>query len=118
MCASPRGAPAATLAVSSPHIDARAYLKRGCLWRFCHRGNFVSQCSRVIVAESPLKTELPGVLKGVNLGASRGKAVSIYANWSVRAVRGVQARGKRLGALCVQFVSESPIRLTNIWNRP
>jgi len=40
-------------------------------------------CSRVIVADSPLKTELPDVLKGVNFGASRGKAVLIHANWSI-----------------------------------
>jgi hypothetical protein len=62
------------LAVSPPRIDARAYLKGGCLRRFCRRRNFVRQCSRVILADSPLKTELPGVLKGLNFGASRGKA--------------------------------------------
>jgi hypothetical protein len=39
---------------------------------------------RVIVSDSSLKTELPGVLKGVNLGASRGKAVLLYANWSIK----------------------------------
>jgi hypothetical protein len=74
MCASPRGAPAATLAVSPPRIDARACLKGGYLRRFCRRRNFVRQCSRVILADSPLKTELPGVLKGLNFGASREKA--------------------------------------------
>jgi hypothetical protein len=31
-------------------------------------------CLRVILAESPLKTELPGILKGLYFGASRGKA--------------------------------------------
>jgi hypothetical protein len=75
MCASPRGAPAAILAVSFPHIDARADLRGGCLQRFCRRRNFVRHRSRVIVSDSPLKTELPGVLKGVTFGASRGKAV-------------------------------------------
>jgi len=33
------------------------------------RRNFVRQCSRVILADSPLKTELTGVLKGLNFGA-------------------------------------------------
>jgi len=56
MCASPRGAPAAILAVSPARIDA---LRR--------RRNLVRQCLRVILADSPLKTELPGVLKGLNL---------------------------------------------------
>jgi hypothetical protein len=65
----PNGAAVAILAVSSPRIDARAYLKGGCLWWFCRRRNIVRQCSRVFVAESPLKTELPGVLKGVDVGA-------------------------------------------------
>jgi hypothetical protein len=85
MCASPQGAPAAILAVSPSRIDARANLKGGCLRRFCRRRNFERHCSRVIVADSPLKTELPGVymcpsyisavLKGQNVGASRGRAV-------------------------------------------
>jgi len=64
MCASPGAAPAAILAVSPPHIDARANLRGGCLQRFCRRRNFVRHRSRVIVAESPLNTELPGVLEG------------------------------------------------------
>ena len=79
MCASPRGAPAAIVAISPPRIDARACLKGVCLGRFCRRRNFVRQCSRVIVADSPLKTELKGVLKRL----TRGKAVLIYANWSI-----------------------------------
>jgi len=83
MCKSPRGAPAAILAIPPQHIDVRANLRGGCLQRFCRRRNFVRHCWRVIVADSPLKTELPGVLKGVNSGASRGKAVLIYANWSI-----------------------------------
>ena len=33
------------------------------------RRNFVRQCLRVILADSPLKTELPGVFKGLNFGA-------------------------------------------------
>ena len=78
MRASPRGVAAATLAVSPPRIDAPANLKGGCLRRSCRRRNFVRHCPRVIVANSPLKTEIPGVLKGVNFGASRRKAVLIY----------------------------------------
>jgi hypothetical protein len=69
MCASPRGAATAILAVSSPRIDARAHIMGGYLRRFCRRRNFARQCSRVILADSSLKTELPGVLKGVNFGA-------------------------------------------------
>jgi len=74
MCASPRGAAAAILAVSLPCIDARAHLKGGYLRRFYRRRNFVRHCSRVILADSSLNTELSGVLKGVNFDASRGKA--------------------------------------------
>jgi len=66
------GVAAAILAVSPPRIDARAHVKD--LRWFCCRRNFVRQCSRVILADSPLKTEPPGVLKGLNFGASRGKA--------------------------------------------
>ena len=68
-CQRPNGAAAAILAVSPPCIDARAHLTVGYLRRFCRRRNFVSQCSRVILAGSPLKTELPGVLKGLFFGA-------------------------------------------------
>jgi len=68
------GAAAAILAVSLPRLDARAHLKEGYLRRFCRRRNFVRHCSRVNLADSPLKTKFPGVLKGVNFGASRGKA--------------------------------------------
>jgi len=74
MCASPRGAAATILAVSLPRIDARAHLEGGYLRRFERRRNFVRHCSRVILADSSLKTQLSGVLKGVNFGASRGKA--------------------------------------------
>jgi hypothetical protein len=81
MCASPRGAPAAILA--TPRIDARAYANGGCPRRFCRRRSFERQCSRVILADSPLKTELPGVLKGLNFGASAGRPVLIYANLSI-----------------------------------
>ena len=35
---------------------------------------YANQCSRVILADSPLKTELAGVLKGRKFGASRGQA--------------------------------------------
>jgi hypothetical protein len=69
MCASPRGAATAILAVSTPRIDAHAHLKEGYLRRFCRRRNFVRQGSRVVLADSPLKTELPGGLKGLNFGA-------------------------------------------------
>jgi len=41
---------------------------------FCRRRNFVRHCPRGILADSPLKTELTGGLKGLNVGASRGKA--------------------------------------------
>jgi len=84
MCASPRGAATAILAVSPPWIDARAHLTGGYLRRFCRWRNFVRQCSRVIVADSSLKTELSGVLKGVDFGAHAGRPVLIYANWSMR----------------------------------
>ena len=57
------------LAGSPPRIDARAHIMGGYLRRFCRRRNFVRQCSRVILADSPLKTELPGVLNGVNFDA-------------------------------------------------
>jgi hypothetical protein len=65
----PNGAAAAKLVVSTPHIVARARLMGGYLRQFCRRRNFVRQCSRVILADSPLKTKLPGVLKGVDFGA-------------------------------------------------
>jgi len=57
------------LAVSAPRIDARAHLMGGYLRRFCRRRNFVRQCSRVILADSTLKTEPSGVSKGVDFGA-------------------------------------------------
>jgi len=66
----PNGAAAAILAVSAPRIDARAHLTGGYLRRFCRRRNFVRQCSRVILADSSLKTELSGVLKGVDFGVN------------------------------------------------
>jgi len=66
----PNGAAATMLAVSAPHIDARAHLTGGFLRRFCRRRNFVRQCSRVILADSSLKTELSGVLKGVDFGVN------------------------------------------------
>ena len=50
----PNGAAAAILAVSPPRIDARAHVKD--LRWFCCRRNFVRQCSRIILAKSPLKT--------------------------------------------------------------
>ena len=65
----PNGAAATILAVSLPRIDARAHLKGGYLRRFCRRRNFVRHHSRVNLADSSLKTELSGVLKGVNFGA-------------------------------------------------
>jgi hypothetical protein len=65
----PNGAAAAILAVSPPRIDARAHLKEVNLRRVCRRRNFVRQCSRVNLADSPLKAELPGVFKGLNFGA-------------------------------------------------
>jgi hypothetical protein len=68
------GAAAVILAVSLPRIDTRAHLKGGYLRRCCRRRIFVRQCSRVNLADYPLKTELPGVLKGLNCGASRGMA--------------------------------------------
>ena len=52
----PNGAAAAILAVSTPQIVARAHLMGGYLRRFCHRRNFVRQCSRANLADSPLKT--------------------------------------------------------------
>jgi len=66
---SPTGAAAAILAVSAPRIDARAHLTGGYLRRFCRWRNFVRQCSRVILADSSLKTKLPGVLKCIDFGA-------------------------------------------------
>jgi len=83
MCASPRVAVTAILAISHPRIDARAALMGGYLRRFCRWRNFVRQCSRVILAESSLKTELSGGLKGVDFGAHAGRPVLIYANWSI-----------------------------------
>ena len=65
----PNGAAAAILAVSAPRIDARAHLTGDYLRRFCRRRNFIRQCSRVILADSSPKTELSGVLKGVDFGA-------------------------------------------------
>jgi len=65
----PNGAAAAILAVSAPLIDARAFSTGGYLRRFCRWRNFVRQCSRVILADSSLITELSGVLKGVDFGA-------------------------------------------------
>ena len=79
----PNCAAAANLVVSPPRIDARANLMEGYLRRFCRRRNLVRQCLRVILADSPLKTELPGVLKGLNFGAHAGRPVLIYANWSI-----------------------------------
>ena len=66
----PNGAAAAILAVSAPRIDARARLTGGYLRRFCRRRNFVRQCSRVILVDSSLKTELSGVSKGVDFGVN------------------------------------------------
>jgi hypothetical protein len=83
----PNGAAAATLAVSAPRIDARAHLTGGYLRRFCRWRKLVRQLSRVILADSSLKTELPGVLKGVNFGAHAGSTVLIYANWSIQLTR-------------------------------
>jgi len=65
----PNGAAAAILAVPTPRVDARAHLTGGYLRRICRRRNFVRQCSRVILADSSLKTELSGVLKCVDFGA-------------------------------------------------
>jgi len=69
----------------------------GYLRRFYRRRNFVRQCSRVNLADSPLKTELLGVLKGVNFGAHAGRPVSIYANGSgyIRAYRPPTSRSIR-----------------------
>ena len=50
------GAAAAILAVPFPRVDMNAYIKGGCLRRFCRRRHFVRHCSRVIRADSPLKT--------------------------------------------------------------
>ena len=83
MCASPRGAATAILAVPPLRIDAPAHLTGGYLRQFCCRRNFVRQCWRVILAESSRKTELSGVLKGVDFGAHAGRPVLIYANWSM-----------------------------------
>jgi len=66
----PNGAATAILAVSLPRIDARAHLTGVYLRRFRRRRNFVRQCSRVILADSSLKTELSGVLKGVDFGVN------------------------------------------------
>ena len=58
MCASPRVAPAAILAVPFPRVNTNAYIKGGCLLRFWRRRHFVRHCSRVIRADSPLKTAI------------------------------------------------------------
>jgi len=66
MCASPRGAPAAILAVPPRHIDAHANLRGGCLQRFCRRRNyFVRHCSRVnIFRRFPTQNRAPGLFEG------------------------------------------------------
>ena len=66
----PNGAAAAILAVSAPRIDARTHLTGGYRRRFCRRRNFLHHCSRVILADSSLKTELSGVLKCVDFGVN------------------------------------------------
>jgi len=51
------GAAAVILAVPFPRVDTNAHIKGDCLRRFCRRRHFVRHCSRVIRADSPLKTE-------------------------------------------------------------
>ena len=82
----PNGAAEAILEVPPPHIDARAHFHGVYMRRFCLRRNFVRQCSSVNVADSPLRTELPGVLKDLNFGAQAGRPVSIYIRQQVYSV--------------------------------
>jgi hypothetical protein len=56
MCDSPRGTAAVILAIPPLRVDANAYQKGGCLRRICRRRYIVHHYSRVIRADSPLKT--------------------------------------------------------------
>ena len=68
----PNGAPAATLAVLFPRVDTNAHIKGSCLRRFCRRRYFLSHCSRVILADSPLKTAFFILLATEVIGAHAG----------------------------------------------
>jgi len=59
-----------------PPAHRRACLCKGELSAagFAAAATFERPISRVILGDSPLKNEPPGVLKGLNSGASRGKA--------------------------------------------
>jgi hypothetical protein len=66
------GAAAAILAVPFPRVDTNAYMKGGCLRRFCRRRNFVRHCSRVIRADLSLKTAFFILLVTQVIGARAG----------------------------------------------
>ena len=59
---------------SPPRIDANAYKKGGCLRQFCRRRHFVRHCSRVIGADSPLKTAYYFLLATRLIGAQRAES--------------------------------------------
>jgi hypothetical protein len=68
----PNSAPAAILAVPFPRVDTNAHMKGGCLRRFGRRRYFVRHCSRVILADSPLKTAFFILLATEVIGAHAG----------------------------------------------
>jgi len=67
----PNGAAAAILAVPPPRIDVNEMA--GCLRRFCRRRYFVRHCSRVIRADSPLKTAFCILLATQVIGVKRAE---------------------------------------------
>jgi hypothetical protein len=69
----PNGAAAAILVVSPPRIDANAKKMGVCLRRFCHRPHFVRRRSRIIRADSPLKTAVFIQLATQVIGAQRAE---------------------------------------------
>ena len=65
----PNGAAAAILAVRPPRSPRCDYYEEIPRLGAAAAATSVRQCSRVNLADSPLKTELPGVLKGLIFGA-------------------------------------------------
>jgi len=104
----PNGAAAAILAVSAPRIDARAHLAGVYLRRFCRRRIFVRQCSRVILADSSLNTELstPGRFRLRVVSTAFFGRLSAHNLRKTRGVRGRKRGGgsrTRLKMQCAQW---------------
>ena len=66
----PNGAAAVIHAVYGPRGIRNDHYEGNSLWWRGRRRHFERQCSRGILVDSSLKTELPGVLMGVYFGAN------------------------------------------------